>query len=109
MQKTSIWLSYDLGIRGDYESLYSWLDDHQAEECGDSVAYLKFDFESDLISELKADLEKNIEINRNVRIYVIFHKQTQGKPYGKFLFGNRRRGAWEGRGTLRSKVDVDEG
>ena len=40
-----IWLSYDLGIRGDYESLYSWLDDHEAKECGDSVAFLSFLYE----------------------------------------------------------------
>ena len=36
--KKFIWLSYDLGIGGDYESLYSWLDNHEAKECGDSVA-----------------------------------------------------------------------
>ena len=37
----SIWLSYDLGVRGDYEGMYSWLENHAAKECGSSVAFLK--------------------------------------------------------------------
>ena len=37
----AIWLSYDLGIQGDYESLYQWLDSQGAIERGDSVAFFK--------------------------------------------------------------------
>ncbi len=36
MENRIIWLSYDLGIQGDYPSLYEWLDKHQAKECGDN-------------------------------------------------------------------------
>ena len=32
----TVWISYDLGIRGDYEGLYAWLDSHRAKECGDA-------------------------------------------------------------------------
>ena len=28
-----IWLSFDLGISGDYEGMYAWLDDKNAQEC----------------------------------------------------------------------------
>ncbi|MHB9292468.1 hypothetical protein Holit_01566 [Hollandina sp. SP2] len=35
---TRVWLSYDLGIKGDYANLYIWLDEHKALECGDSIA-----------------------------------------------------------------------
>jgi hypothetical protein len=35
---TVMWMSYDLGVKGDYEGLYAWLDDHEAKECGNSVA-----------------------------------------------------------------------
>ena len=34
MTRSTIWISYDLGVRGDYENLYSWLDTHGAKECG---------------------------------------------------------------------------
>lgn len=33
-----IWLSFDLGVSGDYEGMYAWLDDKRAKECGSSVA-----------------------------------------------------------------------
>jgi hypothetical protein len=32
------WLSFDLGLRGNYDSLYEWLDAHSASESGDSLA-----------------------------------------------------------------------
>ena len=35
MQEQMIWLSYDLGVDGDYENLYAWLDHKEAKECGD--------------------------------------------------------------------------
>ena len=38
MAKQVIWISFDLGIRGDYENLYAWLDEHGAKECGDNFA-----------------------------------------------------------------------
>jgi hypothetical protein len=28
--KSAIWVSYDLGVQGDYPGIYSWLDEHQA-------------------------------------------------------------------------------
>lgn len=28
--KSAIWVSYDLDVRGDYESLYAWFDDQFA-------------------------------------------------------------------------------
>lgn len=41
--KTVVWLSYDLGAKGDYDGLYSWLDNHKAKECGDSIAYIPWE------------------------------------------------------------------
>jgi hypothetical protein len=35
---TRYWLSFDLGLQGDYDNLYAWLDKQGAQECGDSVA-----------------------------------------------------------------------
>ena len=36
------WLSYDLGVGGDYDGLYAWLDDHNAKPCGQSVAFFAY-------------------------------------------------------------------
>ena len=38
--KKSVWISYNLGIKGDYQSLYEWLDNHEAKECGYSLVFL---------------------------------------------------------------------
>ena len=32
------WISLDLGLRGNYEELYKWLDNLAANECGESAA-----------------------------------------------------------------------
>ena len=34
------WISFDLGLQGDYDALYAWLDKHEAKECGENVATL---------------------------------------------------------------------
>lgn len=96
--KQAIWISYDLGIKGDYPGLYRWLDLHKAKECGNSCAYLKYEFTDDIRTELKADLERNISFNPGDRIYVVISVIHQGKEQylGQFLFGNRKASPWEG-------------
>ena len=103
--KQIIWLSYDLGVRGDYEGLYSWLDDHGAKECGDSVAYLAFSHEGNLIESLKADLRGAISMDKRTRIYAVY--RVDGKTKGRFLFGGRKRAPWEGYGA-HEEQDEDE-
>ncbi|MYC27292.1 MAG: hypothetical protein F4X63_04750 [Nitrospira sp. SB0662_bin_26] len=101
-----IWLSYDLGIKGDYQGIYSWLDDHGAKECGDSVAALSFSYEGgDFFEALKADLEADVSLDRHSRIYVV--RQENGKLKGRFLFGKRQRAPWTGYGTYLEQ-DEDE-
>lgn len=38
----AIWISYDLGIGGDYDGLYRWLANHKAVECGDGLAFFNY-------------------------------------------------------------------
>jgi hypothetical protein len=54
--KSAIWLTYDLGIRGNYSALYAWLDEHGAKECGDSTAFLKYEHHGDLRTSVAAEL-----------------------------------------------------
>ena len=96
MTTSTIWISYDLGVRGDYEGLYSWLDAHQAKECGDSLAVLTYRHEGSLPDKLKADLKKSITIDKRTRIYVIYREQATNKNKGKFIFGGRRAATWTG-------------
>ena len=91
--KSAIWLSFDLGLRGDYEGIYTWLDQQGAKECGDSLAFIKYDHDGDLLSTLTTDLEDAIEITKKTRIYVTFRNHDTGKPKGKFIIGGRKGGA----------------
>ncbi|PID48587.1 MAG: hypothetical protein CR991_10975 [Proteobacteria bacterium] len=106
--KKAIWLSYDLGVRGDYEGLYAWLDDHQAIECGDSVAFLNFNVKDteNIIEELKRDLQKSVNFNKRDRIYIIWkiHKKIKGR----FIFGKRKASPWEGYGSQESETEEVE-
>jgi hypothetical protein len=92
-----LWISYDLGVKGDYENLYAWLDNHNAKECGDSVAVLTYNFQDDLIKELKDDLQNNISSMKRDRIYIIWRERS--KIRGRFLFGARKAPPWTGYGS----------
>ena len=96
MPKQRIWLSYDLGVDGDYEGLYYWLDLHNAKECGDSVATLEFKYEEDLIEELKESLSVSVKIREKDRFYVIYKDELNHQLKGKFIFGKRKVAPWKG-------------
>ncbi|MBF0229269.1 MAG: hypothetical protein HQK63_06705 [Desulfamplus sp.] len=104
MEQT-IWLSYDLGIKGDYEGLYAWLDNHEAIECGDSIAFFRFNVinTENLIDELKSDLSENVQFSKRDRVYVIW--KIKNKIKGEFIFGKRKASPWEGYGSKESGVD----
>jgi len=105
-----VWLSYDLGVRGDYTGLYEWLDDHKAKECGNSVAFFKYDIDEDRTSDfsknLKDDIENKVEFKKHDRIYIMF-KDAQKKIKGTFLFGKRKSSPWKGYGGT-DEEEIDE-
>ena len=85
MKSSTVWISYDLGISGDYESLYAWLDSHDAKECGDALAVLAYEHDGSLIDKLRADLKKNVKTDKRSRIYVIYRDPATNKNKGTFL------------------------
>ncbi len=93
--QSPVWLSYDLGVRGDYEGMYVLLDSLGATECGDSTSYCVFKYSKDLLAELKATIKKHVSLSPRARVYVIY-PTGNGKYKGKFLFGRRKRPAWAG-------------
>ena len=104
-----IWMSYDLGVSGDYEGLYAWLDDHNAKECGNSVAWFSFSHEGDtmesLIESLKAEIESVVSLNRRSRIYVIYVDVDDDKTRGRFIIGGRKSAPWDGFGMHEADSD----
>jgi hypothetical protein len=87
-QRKRYWLSFDLGLRGDYGELYAWLDHQEANECGDGVAAFKSEKSRDTI---KTELGRFLDVNRNPRIYLITMHEG-----GRFLFGRRKVAPWTG-------------
>jgi hypothetical protein len=53
MKKIAIWLTCDLGIGGDFQGLYSWLDDKEAIECGNNNAYFKYSIPNTVTSDFQ--------------------------------------------------------
>ena len=101
-----IWMSYDLGVTGDYEGLYSWLDDQDAIECGDSVAFFRFSCSGPVIEALKSELSDAVSLNKKSRIYVICRGDDE-RVKGRFVVGGRKRAPWEGFG-VEQKQEEDE-
>ena len=96
--KKLVWISFDLGVSGDYEGMYAWMDGHGGRECGDSVAAIEYEPRKDLVAELKSDIEESVELGKKSRIYVIY-RSDDGKMKGSFLCGTRKQAPWTGYGA----------
>ncbi len=103
----SVWISFDLGVSGDYEGMYAWLDNHAAKECGDSVALVQYESRGDLITELRAELKTNVKTTSRSRVYVIY-RGDDAKTKGTWLVGGRKQAPWTGYGSLESEGTTDE-
>lgn len=113
MKELRIWLSYDLGIRGDYDGLYKWLDEHNAVETGNSCASFVFSFDDNEDKTIKDTLVKewnnSFIINRNTRMYVVRKTVTNGNEIlrGSFVIGARKGNPWEGYAERESEEDSE--
>ena len=105
MQST-IWLSYDLGAVGDYEGMYTWLDDQGAEECGSGLAVFRYSYENDLVESLKGEISSAVSLNKRSRIYVIFRQNDKTK--GRYLVGRRHGAPWVGFGNNNEPRDDED-
>ncbi|MBU0558268.1 MAG: hypothetical protein KJ799_05055 [Bacteroidetes bacterium] len=96
-KKKTFWLSYDLGLKGDYSSLYRWLDKQKAKECGDSIAVFNFICSTaNPREEIKDSLLESVEFNKTDRVYLIWREDTKQTTHGIFLIGHRKPAPWEG-------------
>jgi hypothetical protein len=92
-----LWISYDLGVEGDYQGLYGWLDSKKALECGDSMAFMKMKLNSyeSLIDDIKRELKESVSLKKGDRIYLICFDNKK-IIRGRFILGKRKRSPWEG-------------
>ena len=88
-------MAFDLGVKGDYEGLYRWLDAQKARECGDSLALFYYESKRDLPAEIEASVKESVDVDARTRIYIIFMGKDQ-KVKGRFLFGQRKVAPWAG-------------
>ena len=105
MEKT-YWLSYDLGVGGDYENLYQWLDDHKAKPCGNSIAFFSYDFpdNADGDETLKQELLNKVKTKPGNILYLVRQNKEQN-IVGSFIYGKRQVAPWVGYG---SSIPQDE-
>ncbi len=106
--KKAVWISFDLGVRGDYEGFYTWLDSKNAIECGDNFAFFKYDVPGDIVESLKKEIEENIEVNKKTRVYAIFRDPESKKMKGKFILGNRKAAPWTGYSGSPEQTEEEE-
>lgn len=118
MKKKAIWISYDFGLKGDFSGLFTWLDDHQAVECGNGLAFLKYKDVDErtggnvdaIIKAITLDLKKSVKLAKSDRVYIIIRDSHTNKVRGEFVSGDRKQAPWEGYGKLKNGTtkDIDE-
>lgn len=105
--KKAVWLSYDLGVKGDYNALYAYLDNLGAVECGDNVGFFQMEFsgtDAELEDKIRADLHSVVRFSKADRLYLVYRKHD-GKVGGKFIVGGRRASPWQGYGRQDAAED----
>lgn len=113
--KKAIWLSYDLGVQGDYDGLYTWLDGRNAKDCGDNIAFFNYHFPisvsedaSELLENLTNEIKSAIKVTSRSRIYVIYSEPQTKKIKGSFIMGGRKSPPWSGYAQKKSVDDTEE-
>lgn len=103
----TFWLSYDLGLKGDYEGLYQWLDEHRAKECGSALAVFKLETDGDFVKNITDELKRVVQFKSDDRVYLIWRDGKLNK--GKFIVGGRKRAPWEGYASIIENAQEDSG
>jgi hypothetical protein len=97
--KKLVWLSFDLGVKGDYDGLYAWLDSKGAKECGLALAVFTFVYEKELLSEIFHEIKGSVKLRQKTdRLYLIYLDTAANKMRGTYLFGKRKTARWKGYG-----------
>ena len=90
--ETRYWISFDLGLMGDYSHFYKWLDEQEAQECGSGTASIISNKSLDAIVSAMRDA---LQETPRARVYILA-RQPDGRFGGKFVIGGRRKAPWSG-------------
>ena len=96
MKTKHFWLSFDCdgSDSANYKELYAWLEEHNAQECGNSAAFIdNYLYKDDFIKEVSASLNKIPHVKK---IYICAEDDTDGRFYGRFIKGSRNMNQWHG-------------
>lgn len=106
--KKIIYLTYDLGVNGDYVGLYTWLAKLDAQECGENSCRFLYEFKTvsqdnsdddtkKALTELQAEAKRNVKLKVNDRIYVSsdFFAKDAKRMIGAFIVGKRKQNPWQ--------------
>ncbi len=106
--KHRVWISFDLGVRGDFTGMYEFLDSHGAKECGDSMGTFVLEYQGDIVKMLTKEIKNAIAVDKRSRVYAIY-PTADGKHTGKFLIGGRKAPPWAGHAASQeNEEDADE-
>ena len=100
MAKRRYWLSFDLGLRGNYEDLFEWLDNHGARECADNLATFTSNWSRE---QIKKELLQILGSEKNVRVYIVDREHG-----GIFLLGKRKAAPWAGYSAETARVEEEK-
>ncbi len=90
--KTRYWISFDLGLTGNFAPFYEWLDSNDAKECGTGLATI---FSAKSFDTLSKEILSALQRTPRARVYLIAPKQD-GKFSGRFVQGGRKVAPWTG-------------
>lgn len=102
--KKTIFISYDFGLKGDYEGLFKWLDENEAEERGYGIGVIKeyaydeniIKTDNDFFKFIKDELTQRIKVGSSDRLYMIWNSLESDKIKAGFLFGKHKQSPWTG-------------
>ncbi|WP_138481994.1 hypothetical protein [Dyadobacter bucti] len=115
--KKLIFISYDFGMKGDYEGLFKWLDENNAEERGYGIGIIKeYSYDNKSIKTdnefwefVRDELKNKVKLGSNDRIYMIWNSLESNKTKAAFLFGRSKQSPWAGyaQNNLLQNLDLD--
>ncbi len=89
-----IWLSADLATSRAFQALHRWLAAHEAKECAGGLFTLFYEYQREVVSELRAEIERAVEPAPGDRLYLIYKDPHDGEVTGLFIFGERGPSPW---------------
>ncbi len=110
MKSIQVFLNYDLSFNGDYEGLFKWLDDHNADDCGQNFCEFSYTVNPGEISQkepqkaanqvalmIDKDITSTVKLNKGDRIYIV--SSYDNVMFSGFLAGGHGPKPWAGYST----------